>query len=62
MDNIKILRKEIIKAKFEYNQYDPGQNDENIFRHVDRKGANVDKNKQKEIAEMFDDVDMEGIY
>jgi hypothetical protein len=63
-DNLDILdqlKKEIIKTKFDYDQIDPGLNDENIFRIIPGVNPELNKKKRKDIADMFDEYNVDGI-
>ena len=61
LEELVFLKKEIIKAKNEYNQFDLGLNDENIIRNIPQIDQKLNKNKRKQIRNMFEDYDVEGI-
>ena len=61
LEDLEFLKKEIIKANNEYNQYDLGLNDENIIKNMPQMDPELRRNQKKKIKNMFDDYDMEGI-
>ena len=61
LDMLEILKKEIIKTKFDYNQIDPGLNDENIFKIIPHVDPKLKKNEMKKITNMFEGYDVDGI-
>ena len=61
LEDLQILKREIIKAKNDYNQFNLGLNDENIIRNLPQKDARLKKNESKKIRTMFDEYDVDGI-
>ena len=61
LDELNYLKKEIIKAKNDYNQFDLGLNDENILRVLPSIDPRFTKNKSRQIKTMFEDYDIDGL-
>ena len=61
LEDLVFLKKEIIKAKNDYNQFDLGLNDENIIRNIPTVDPRLNRNKSKKIRTMFDEYDVDGI-
>ena len=61
LEDLVFLKKEIIKAKNDYNQFELGLNDENIIRNIPSVDPRLNRNKSKKIRTMFDDYDVDGM-